>query len=96
MVLDDYLRLVNALARHVKPQSNAYREATGSGDRVAESGLDSLDMVLLSVYLCEVFGIPESVGKTMAPATFGDIVTFIEAHKSRTPASVEEALAGVT
>lgn len=92
----DYLRLVNALARHVKPQRNAYREATASTDRVADSGLDSLDLVLLSVYLCEVFDIPEAVGKTLMPATFGDIVAFIEAHKARTPASVEEALAGVT
>jgi acyl carrier protein len=86
----DYLALFNGLGRRVKPHT--YREVTGLEERLQDNGLDSLDVVLLSVYACEVFGIPEVVGKSLNPATFADIVKFVEQHRSRTPESAEAAL----
>ncbi len=92
----DYLSLLNGLGRHVKPQSNAFREAASLDAPLADSGLDSLDTVLMAVYVCEIFGIAEETGKSLAPRTFGDVAKFAQAHHTRMPASVEAALASVT
>lgn len=89
----DYLKLLNGLARRIKPAHSAYREAAALDEQLGDTGLDSLDVVLLAVYVCETFGIPEEVGKTLNARTFEDIVRFAETHGTRVPGSVEEALA---
>jgi acyl carrier protein len=86
----DYLALFNGLGKRVKPHT--YRTVTRLEERLQDNGLDSLDVVLLCVYACEVFGIPEAVGKSLNPATFADIVRFVEQHRTRVPESVEAAL----
>jgi hypothetical protein len=87
----NYLELFNGLGTRVKPVT--YRPADALSQRLQEHGLDSLDVVLLCVYACEVFGIPEETGKSLNPATFDDIRAFVEKHRTRTPASVAAALA---
>lgn len=89
----DYLKLLNGVARQVKPAQSAFRDAASLDDKMADTGLDSLDSVLMAVYVCEIFGIPEESGKTFSPQTFGDIAAFAQTHATRIPASVEEALA---
>ena len=92
----DYLTLLNALGGRVKPSANGFQPATSLDAPIADTGLDSLDVTLLAVYLCELHGIPEAVGKNLAPRTFSDIARFVEAHRTRAPASVEEALAQIS
>ena len=87
----NYLELFNGLGRRVKPVS--FREVTSLAAPLREQGLDSLDIVLLCVYACEVFGIPEEVGKLLNPASFDDMRQFVERHGTRRPASAQEALA---
>jgi acyl carrier protein len=89
----NYLELFNGLAQRVKPAT--YKEIPTLNARLRDHGLDSLDVVLLCVYTCEVFGIPEEIGKAMNPATCEDIRQFAERHGTHTPASVAEALARV-
>ena len=89
----DLLALLNGLAVRVKPRG--IRPATSLEEKLADTGLDSLDIVLISVYVCEVYGIPEAVGKTLHPASFADIAAFISAHLQREPATLEEAFAVV-
>jgi hypothetical protein len=91
----DYLALLNGLARSVKPAGSAFRPAEHLEVSLPDTGLDSLDITLLAVYVCEVFGIPEEVGKTLVPGTFADIVRFVGQHATRMPESVEAALATV-
>src|SRR5262245_31207960 len=86
----DYVALFNGLGKRVKPHT--YREISALDGRLTDNGLDSLDVVLLCVYACEVYAIPEAVGKSLNPATFADIVQFVEQHRTRTPDSVEAAL----
>ena len=91
----DYLLLLNGLARRVKPARSAFRDAAELDEKLADTGLDSLDTVLMTVYLCEMFGIPEKIGNTLVPVTFADVVSFIEANRTRMPDSVDAALATV-
>ena len=71
------------------------RAAASLEEKLPDTGLDSLDIVLISVYVCEVYGIPEVVGKTLHPTTFADIAAFITTHMVREPATLEEAFAVV-
>lgn len=89
----DLLALLNGLAVRVKPRG--IRAAASLEEKLADTGLDSLDIVLISVYVCEVYGIPEAVGKTLHPSTFADVAAFITAHMQREPATLEEAFAVV-
>lgn len=87
----DYLELLNGIARVVKANRN-FTNAQDLGQTLVECGLDSLDTVLIMANVCEVFGIAESVGNKIFPKTFADIVSAIETHHTREPASVAEAL----
>ena len=87
----DYLPLLNGVARLVKINRN-YVDATDLNQTLVDSGLDSLDTILLIVNVCEIFDIPEEIGKKLLPRTFADIVDVIEVHHSRMPKTVAEAL----
>jgi len=87
----NYLALFNGLGQRVKPVT--FRPVASLDAPLREQGLDSLDIVLLCVYACEVFGIPEETGKALNPASFADIIGFVEKHGTRKPASAGEALA---
>jgi hypothetical protein len=91
----DYLDLMNRLGAYVKPRANAFHAAQALGEPLADTGLDSLDIVLLSVYTCEIFGIAEELGKSLTPKTFAELVSFVQTHQTRMPASVDEAMASV-
>jgi acyl carrier protein len=89
----DMLALLNGLSTRIKAKGT--RPAANLDERLADTGLDSLDVVLLSVYVCEIFGIPEKIGKTMEPATFADVSAFIATHRTREPGSLAEAFSVV-
>lgn len=91
----DYLDLMNRLGAHVKPRANAFHAVQSLNEPLSDAGLDSLDIVLLSVYSCEIFGIAEELGKSLAPKTFAELVSFVETHHTRQPASVDDAMTSV-
>jgi hypothetical protein len=89
----NYLELFNGLGKRVKPI--AYKDAARLEERFQENGMDSLDVIVLCIYACEVFGIPEEIGKNLNPQTYADLQRFVEEHRTRMPATVDEALARV-
>jgi acyl carrier protein len=91
----DYLDLMNRLGTHVKPRANAFHAVQSLQEPLADAGLDSLDIVLLSVYICEIFGIAEELGKSLTPKTFAELVSFVQTHQTCQPASVEAAMASI-
>lgn len=91
----NYLDLFNGLGRRVKPAASAFVPAAALELPIADTGLDSLDVTLLSVYVCELFGIPEAIGKELSPKTFAEIAGFIDRHGTRAPASLDEAFAAL-
>jgi hypothetical protein len=36
-----------------------------------------LDSLVLGMYLCDIFGVPEEVGKKMQARTVGDVMVFL-------------------
>jgi hypothetical protein len=91
----DFIELLNSVARIAKPFDNGYKDVTALSDKLVDSGLDSLDLLLTSVYLCDIFNIDEEKGKQFQPITVQDVYDFLMANKTQTPSSVEEALKGI-
>jgi len=46
---------------------------------------------MVSVYMCELHGIPEEVGKDMTATTVQQFADFIAEHKTQEPESIQAA-----
>jgi len=90
--MSNFLEVFNAVARTTVPPQSTY-EPLASLDQPFGDSLDSLEVLMTSVFLAEIYGIPEEVAKEFAPPVCpGDMWRDIEQHKTREPASVEVAL----
>jgi acyl carrier protein len=88
----DFMALLNAVAKMAKPFNGEYKDVTSMSDKLADSGLDSLDMLLTGVYLCDVFDIDEETSKTLSATTVQELFDWLMLHKKRMPESLEAAL----
>ena len=87
------LELFNKLVRVVRPAFYDYKEAPSLDVELKNTGLDSLDMVMMGIYLSTIYGVPEEIAKDFAPETIGQFFKLNEANKTQDPpATVEEAL----
>lgn len=92
----NFLDLFNGVARLAKPAvASDLVPVTDMNAPIKDLGIDSLDMLMITVYLCEIYGIPEEVGKNLKPASVAEVEAFVNQHKTRDPGSVDEALASV-
>ena len=87
------LELFNKLVRVVRPAFYDYKEAPSLNVELKNTGLDSLDMVMMGIYLSTIYGVPEHIAKDFAPTTIGQFFELNEIHKTQNPPdTVEEAL----
>jgi acyl carrier protein len=91
----EFLKLLNAVAKIAKPFSDDYVEATSMSDDFANCGLDSLDMLLTGIYMCDAFAIDEETGKQLQPKNVQELYDFLMLHQKKIPASADEALKGI-
>ena len=87
----DFLELFNAVAEKARPIHTQYTPVPDMTSTITEFGMDSLDMLMTSVYMCELHGIPEEVGKDMVATTVQEFADFILAHKTCEPESIQAA-----
>jgi len=59
---------------------------------LAETGLDSLDCLMIGMYMSDIYDIEEDISKEMQPKTPQEYYDFCDLHKKRDPSSVEEAM----
>lgn len=88
----DKLELFHAVARVAKPVHLTYTPIASLETPFKEANIDSLDVLLICVYFSELYGIEEEVAKTMLPTTPQKIFDFLEIHKTKEPASIEDAI----
>jgi len=90
---EDFLRLFNtamALAKPMgKPTVNA--EQIDSGFETID--VDSLDLLIIAMYLCDAFAVPEEVGNEMRPANLREIKDFLVANATVEGFHVNSAIA---
>lgn len=91
----DYLRLFNEIIKIATPLNSNKAEVTSLEQLLADTGLDSLDLLMVGIYLAEVYGVSEEVAKQMQPKTVSDMVEYMKTHKTKEPLSVEEAIKSI-
>jgi hypothetical protein len=92
----DFIELFNKVARVVKPAHHDYVPVTDLDTDLKETNLDSMDGMMMSIYFCDIYGIPEAVGKEMMFKSARECWDFIQLHKTKEPSgTAEEAIKGV-
>ena len=89
----DKLELFNALIEVVTPVNSNGAYANSLDEPLADTGLDSLDLLMMGIYISDLYGAPEEAVKNIEPVTVQDMFDLIEAHKTKElPATVKEAM----
>lgn len=91
----DFLELLNRIGRFAKPAHAEFVPLDSMDQKFMESSLDSLDTMIVCMYLSEIYGIDEESAKEMRPTTPAELLEFIEQYKTRSPESVESAMESI-
>lgn len=89
---EDFLRLFNACAVLAKTPNNPPVPAGSLDDLLPDLNIDSLDNLVLGMYLCDAFEVPEEVGKTMQVKSVGDFKAFLVANATVQSVDVDKVL----
>ena len=88
----NFIDLFNMVAKVAKPVHMSFTPASAMEDKMEELGLDSLDGLVMMMYLCELYGIPDDdETKGWHPETVQQVYDLLMSRKTKEPASVEEA-----
>jgi hypothetical protein len=88
----DKIELFNALARKARPAHAYYKPIETLDIPWPETGLDSMDALMLIIFLSDIYGVDEQTSKEFQFETPAGLFALIEQHKTKEPATIEEAL----
>ena len=91
----DYLKLFNEIIKIATPLNSNKAEATSLEQLLADTGLDSLDLLMVGIYLSEIFGVSEEIAKQVQAKTVGEMINYMHFNRTKEPTSVEEAIKGI-
>lgn len=91
----DKIELFNRLAVIVRPAFSDYQPITTLEIPLAETGLDSMDALAFGIYLDDIYGVENSVSQHWTFITPKDMFDLYEAHATKHPQSIEEALENI-
>lgn len=90
----EFLRLLSAAIRVAKPfHSEAIQDIDNIDMPFVDMVIDSLDMLMICIYLSETYGVPEEIAKEMKPTTPREMLEFLLEHKTREVTDVDKAIA---
>ena len=90
----DFLELFNKVARAVRPAHHDYVDITDMNEPIGNSGLDSMDGLMIGIYMAEIYGIPDEIAKEMQPNTVQDYLDFINLHITKDPLGLVDDIVG--
>jgi acyl carrier protein len=91
----DKLELFNGLILVITPVNSMGAEATSLDQNLGDTGLDSLDLLMMGIYLSDIYGVEEEIAKTMQATTINDMFEFMEKHATLQPTNIHDALESV-
>jgi hypothetical protein len=91
----DDLELFNRLARIARPAHTHYAPLTALDIPWPETGLDSMDSLMMSIFYSDIYGVPEEIVKELTPQTPAEMIAQMKEHKTKEPTSIEEAVGAV-
>lgn len=92
----DYLELFNRLIAVARPVNASNAHAKTLEDTLKDTGLDSLDMLMIGVYLADIYGVPESIAKEAKGETVKDFINYFVEKQTKSPDSVDSAIKSIS
>jgi acyl carrier protein len=91
MTNEEFIQLLNDVAKKARPFNSEVRNIDSMEMLLKETGLDSLDMLMCTVYLCEIYDVEDEKSKEMLGETPQQLLDFLEEWGRRKPANYAEA-----
>lgn len=91
----DFLELFNGVAKVARPIQTNWNPATSMDQAFKDLSLDSMDVLMVCIFMSELYGIDEETAKTMQPTTIQELYNFLQQHKTMEPSSVEDAIQSI-
>lgn len=91
----DFIKLFNEVSVVARPAHKGETAIVSLDEKFSDADLDSLDTLLIGIYMCEIYGISEEIGKTMKVSTPMEMYNFIEQNKTKEPESIEQAIKSI-
>lgn len=88
----NFLDLLNAVARVARPAHHEFIPMTSMDEKFEDSCFDSLDMLMIAMYMAMIYDIDDEVAKELRPETPAQMLEEIEKHKKKEPESIEAAM----
>jgi len=89
--MTDFIDLFNLVAKVARPMYAEQNKATSMEDKFADLNLDSLDGLVMLMYLCEIYGIPDDdETKSWAPTSVQELYDLLMSRKTKEPGTLEE------
>jgi acyl carrier protein len=89
----DKLELFNKVIDKARPASGGEVSAKSLDDNIVEDiGLDSLDIIMISIYIAEIYGVSEEIAKDLKPTTVSEFFELYEKHATHNPETIKEAI----
>lgn len=88
----NFLELLNKVARVARPAHHEFIPIENMDERFEETCFDSLDMLMIGMYMAMIYDIEDEISKEFLPETPTSMLEFINTHKKRDPESIEWAL----
>lgn len=98
MTDSELLELMNGIVKLARPVSSEDLKLESLDVLIKDTGLDSLDFLMMGVYLSEIYGVSEEVIKQMEmtpESTVRDFIKYMQEHKTKEPVSVKDALESI-
>jgi acyl carrier protein len=88
----NFIDLFNMVAHVAKPIHMSFTPASAMDQKMEDLWLDSLDGLVMMMYLCELYGIPDNdETKGWHPETVQEVYDLLTANKTKEPESLEKA-----
>lgn len=92
----DHVALFNEVVKLARPAAGGdYTLIKTEHDQFRDTGLDSMDMMMVAYYYCEMYGIDEEKAKEFQAMNLHQILAFVEQHKTVDHDTVGSALGAI-
>ena len=91
--------MLKGIAKLARPVSADELKIDSMDTLLKDTGLDSLDFLMVGIYLSDIYGVSEEDTKAMKmdeTSTLRDIINYMVSKGTKQPSSVEEALASIS
>jgi len=88
----NFLELLNGVARVARPAHHEFIPIASMDERFENTCFDSLDMLMIAMYMAMIYDIDDEIAKELRPETVQEMYDLIQQHKKRDPESMEWAM----